>query len=98
MQCSSVADGGDSSLAASADPLGMIVECSSNEECITGSVIIGPVTAGENYSCIVTAENSIGEDKMRTNHLIATTGEPVSVRIVLAKHAMFCFQVFLQYQ
>ena len=62
-------------LNASGDPLAMIIECSINEECITGSVSIGPVTGGMNYSCVVTAENNIGEDEMMTNNILTNTGE-----------------------
>ena len=60
---------------ASGDPLAMIIECSNNDECITGSVSIGPVTTGMNYSCVVTADNNIGEDEMMTNNILTNTGE-----------------------
>ena len=60
---------------ASGDPLAMIIECSTNDECITGSVSIGPVTTGMNYSCVVTADNNIGEDEMMTNNILTNTGE-----------------------
>ena len=60
---------------ASADPLAVMKNCITNEECSPGSVSIGPVVAGVNYSCLVTAENDVGSDKMRTKYLVATTGE-----------------------
>ena len=53
----------------------MVTECTSNEECETGSVSVGPVIAGGNYSCVVYAENSIGKDKLRTNYVLANTGK-----------------------
>ena len=60
---------------ASGDPLAMIIECSINEECMSGSVSIGPVTTGMNYSCVVTTDNNIGEDEMMTNNILTNTGE-----------------------
>ena len=75
VQCSTEGSD-DTSVSTSTDPLAVIVYCSTNDDCITdSSVSVGPVTAGLNYSCLITAENSIGEDTMRTNYLIATTGQ-----------------------
>ena len=68
---------------ASGDPLAMIIECSTNEECITGSVSIGPVTTGMNYSCVVTADNNIGEDEMMTNNILTNTGELLLLLLLL---------------
>ena len=52
----------------------MILECSDSVECLNGTVSIGPVAAGVNYSCSVTAENSVGGDEMRTDYLVVITG------------------------
>ena len=56
------------------NPLSIIVNCTSMSECDGRNVSLGPVIAGVNYSCLVTADNNIGEDEMRTNYLIANTG------------------------
>ena len=61
----------DSLNAANADPL---VIKDSNEQSLTGSISLGPITAGANYSCLITAENSIGRDELRTEYVLATTG------------------------
>ena len=68
VQCSIANDEPDNSLARA-------VECSFNEQCVTASVTVGPVTAGGNYSCLVTAENHVGIETVQSNYLIATTGE-----------------------
>ena len=34
-------------------------------DCDGRSVSLGPVIAGVNYSCLVTADNNIGEDEIR---------------------------------
>ena len=68
VQCSNETD-------ISIDGLGVATECTSNEECETGSVSVGPVIAGGNYSCVVFAENSIGVDELRTNYVLANTGK-----------------------
>ena len=55
----------------------VILECY-NEECMISDSIsyIGPVIAGNNYSCIVNIVNSIGlYDKMRSNYIITNTGK-----------------------
>ena len=57
------------------DGLGVITECTGNEECETGSVSVGPVIAGGNYSCVVFADNNIGVDELRTNYVLANTGK-----------------------
>ena len=58
------------------DGLGVVTECTSNEKCETGSVSVGPVIAGGNYSCVVFADNKIGEeDELRTNYVLANTGK-----------------------
>ena len=69
VQCSNETD-------ISSDGLGVVTECTSNEviKCETGSVSVGPVIAGGNYSCVVFAENNIGEDELRTNYVLANTG------------------------
>ena len=59
----------------STDGLGVVTECTSNEECETGSVSVGPVIAGDNYSCVVFGDNNIGEDELRTNYVLANTGK-----------------------
>ena len=74
VQCSDEADS-DDSISASSNGLGVVTECTSNEECETGSVSVGPVIAGGNYSCVVLAENNIGEDELRTNYVLANTGK-----------------------
>ena len=70
VQCSNETD-------ISSDGLGVVTECTSNEviKCETGSVSVGPVIAGGNYSCVVFAENNIGEDELRTNYVLANTGK-----------------------
>ena len=74
VQCSEE-DNEDSMDEASADPLAVVKYCMTNEECSPGSVSIGPIVAGVNYSCLVTADNGIDSDKMRTNYRVATTGK-----------------------
>ena len=64
-------DGDDSS---GDNPLSIIIYCTSMSDCDGQSVSLGPVIAGVNYSCLVTADNNIGEDEMRTNYLITHTG------------------------
>ena len=49
--------------------------CTSMNECIVESISVGPVTAGTNYSCIVTVSNSIGNDMMRSNTINVITGK-----------------------
>ena len=44
-------------------------------ECIVESISVGPVTAGTNYSCIVTVTNSIGNDMMRSNTINVITSK-----------------------
>ena len=61
VQCSIEGDGGLFNYATGGD---MIIECFTYEECITGSVSIGPVTAETNYSCLVMAENNIEKDEI----------------------------------
>ena len=68
VQCSNETD-------ISTDGLGVVTECTSNEECETGSVSVGPVIAGDNYSCVVFGDNNIGEDELRTNYVLANTGK-----------------------
>ena len=71
VQCSNETDSDDTS----SNGLGVVTECTSNEQCETGSVSVGPVIAGGNYSCVVFAENNIGEDELRTNYVLANTGK-----------------------
>ena len=47
-------------------------KCLTNLEC--DNVTVGPVTAGANYSCLVTAENNIGGGELRTKHIFTKTG------------------------
>ena len=54
--------------------LSIIMDCVSMSDCDGRSVSLGPVIAGVNYSCLVSANNNIGEDEMRTNYLITDTG------------------------
>ena len=54
--------------------LSIIIYCVSMSDCDGRSVSLGPVFAGVNYSCLVSADNNIGEDMMRTNYLITDTG------------------------
>ena len=68
VQCSNETD-------ISTDGLGVVTECTSIEECETGSVSVGPVIAGGNYSCVVFGDNNIGEDELRTNYVLANTGK-----------------------
>ena len=44
-------------------------------ECTGQSVSVGPVIAGSNYTCIISATNSIGSDMMNTNSIIVITGK-----------------------
>ena len=54
--------------------LSIIIDCVSMSDCDRRSVSLGPVIAGVNYSCLVSADNNIGEEEMRTNYLITDTG------------------------
>ena len=54
--------------------LSIIIDCVSMSDCDGRSVSLGPVIAGVSYSCLVSANNNIGEDLMRTNYLITDTG------------------------
>ena len=56
------------------NPLSIIIYCVSMSDCDGRSVSLGPVIAGVDYSCLVSADNNIGEDEMRTNYLITDTG------------------------
>ena len=56
------------------DLLSIIIDCVSMSDCDRRSVSLGPVIAGVNYSCLVSADNNIGEDMTRTNYLITDTG------------------------
>ena len=56
------------------DLLSIIIDCVSMSDCDGRSASLGPVIAGVNYSCLVSADNNIGEDMMRTNYLIIDTG------------------------
>ena len=53
-----------------------MLECSvvTMNYCMLGNISIGPVISGVNYSCLVTAENGIGRDELRTEYALATTG------------------------
>ena len=82
VQCSNETDS-DDSISASTDALGVVTECTSNELCETGSVSVGPVIAGGNYSCVVFAVNNIGEDELRTNYVLANTGKGYSRLLLL---------------
>ena len=79
VQCSEATYTADNT---SADPLATIIQCSTNEECEDGSVSIGPIAAGGNYSCTVNAENDLGSDDARTNYVLATTGKAVVYDVV----------------
>ena len=64
--------------AASTNALSAVIDCTANmDQCGTpgSSVVVGPVIAGGNYSCLVFAENSNGEDELRTNYIITNTGK-----------------------
>ena len=52
------------------NPLSIILDCVSMSDCDGRSVSLGPVIAGVNYSCLVTAD----KNEMRTNSVIANTG------------------------
>ena len=52
--------------------LSIIIDCVSMSDC--DSVSLGPVIAGSNYSCLVSADNNIGIAMMRTNYLTTDTG------------------------
>ena len=54
--------------------LSIIIDCVSMSACDERSVSLCPVVAGVNYSCLVSAYNTIGEDMIRTNYLITDTG------------------------
>ena len=75
VQCSNETDSYDS-ISPSTNGLSVVTsECTSFEKCETGSVSVGPVIAGGNYSCVVFADNNIGEDELRTNYVLANTGK-----------------------
>ena len=42
---------------------------------IINTVSIGPISAGINYTCLITVANSIGSDDVYTNRIITNTGE-----------------------
>ena len=46
--------------------------------CGDGSTRLGPVEAGNNYTCTVTASNALGDTTSDTNVVIALTGETFS--------------------
>ena len=54
--------------------LSIIIDCVSMSDCDGRSVSLGPVIAGVNYNCLVTADNNIGEDEIRTSCLGTNTG------------------------
>ena len=54
--------------------LSIIIDCVSMSDCDGRSVSLGPVIGGVNFTCLVSADNNIGEDEMRTNYLITDTG------------------------
>ena len=83
VQCSNETD-------ISIDGLGVVTECTSNEECETGSVSVGPVIAGGNYSCVVFAENNIGEDELRTNYVLANTGKGYISLLIISLIVCWC--------
>ena len=56
------------------NPLSSVRECLKSVECMMNSTTVGPVAAGVNYSCSVTAENSVGRDELRTEYVLTTTG------------------------
>ena len=56
------------------DLLSIIIDCVSMSDCDGRSVSLGPVIAGVNYSCLVSADNNIGIDIMRTNYLATDIG------------------------
>ena len=56
------------------NPLSIIMDCDSMSDCDGRSFSLGPVIAGVNYSCLVTADNNVGEDEIRTNFLVTNTG------------------------
>ena len=49
--------------------------CSTAGTCGDGSTRLGPVEAGNNYTCTVTASNALGSTKSDTNTVIALTGK-----------------------
>ena len=42
---------------------------------IINTLSIGPISAGINYTCLITVANSIGSDDVYTNSIITNTGE-----------------------
>ena len=77
IQCSNDSSS-DIDSAASTNALSAVIDCTANmDQCSTpgSSVVVGPVIAGGNYSCLVFAENSNGEDELRTNYIITNTGK-----------------------
>ncbi len=75
VQCSN----DDDDVSSSGDSLSVMLICP--EQCTTDSVTIGPVIAGMNYSCLITAENMIGDDEMRTNNILTNTGRLILLLI-----------------
>ena len=56
--------------------LRVVVDCvAAAQHCLAGSVSVGPVLAGQNYSCLVTANNSLRVDETRSNYVTAATGK-----------------------
>ena len=49
--------------------------CLSMSDCAQRTFSLGPVSAGEMYTCIVTASNSIGSDVMKSNSITTITGK-----------------------
>ena len=46
---------------------------------IINTVSIGPISAGINYTCLITVANSIGSDDVYTNSIITNTGEGIII-------------------
>ena len=44
-------------------------------DCAQRTSSLGPVSAGEMYTCTVTASNSIGSDVMKSNSITTVTGK-----------------------
>ena len=58
--------------------------CSTAGTCAgDGSTRLGPVEAGNNYTCTVTASNALGSTTSDTNTVIALTGKQINMRIVI---------------
>ena len=63
-----------------------ILNClSATVDCLVGSVSLGPVRAGVNYICTVTAENRVGIDEYKSNIIMANTG-----LLYLLIHFFYC--------